>query len=86
MFLSKRFFWILRFLCKRNHICEFSNSSLNYDCITLEFDTQSGNGVNNAVKYDPFIVELYFDKDAAASGNLDETFNITLGTDSTQAF
>jgi len=63
-----------------------ASSSLNYDCITLEFDTQAGNGVNNAVKYDPFIVELYFDQAATSGGNLDETFNITLGTASTQTY
>ena len=63
-----------------------ASSSLNYDCISLEFDTQSGNGVNNAVKYDPFIVELYFDQAMAGSSNCDTVFNITPGTASTQTF
>tara|TARA_R110002167_G_C12703248_1_gene653931 strand:- start:2625 stop:3617 length:993 start_codon:yes stop_codon:yes gene_type:complete len=57
-----------------------ASSTLNYDCFTLEFDTQSGNGVNNAVKYDPMVVELYFDQAVAAAGNLNEVFAVTLGT------
>jgi len=64
-----------------------ASSALGYDCITLEFDTQSGNGVNNAVKYDPMIVELYFDKDWADSGsNLNTTFAIADGTAETQSY
>jgi hypothetical protein len=64
-----------------------ASSSLNYDCITLEFDTQSGNGVNNAVKYDPMIVELYFDAVWADSGsNLDAVFAIANDVAETQTF